>query len=351
MKQHPDTTAITAGRPDVAPDAALNPPVVLTATFHAGGEIGYGRYGNQTWSALEEAIGALEGGPTLIFSSGMAAISAVFSILPVGAPIVASNQGYSGVMTLLNSFHESGRLEVRFVDIVNTQSVIDAMKGAALVWLESPTNPGLDIADLVTLIAAAKKLGIGVGVDNTFATPLVQTPLAMGADIVMHSVTKFLSGHSDVLMGSLSTNDSALFNRLKDSRSFNGSIPGPFETWLALRGLRTFPLRFNKSQENAKALVEKLGVHPKISRVRYPGFGAIISFEVDGTGEQAQKVCESSTLITHATSLGGVESLWERRRRWPMESLSVPEQLIRLSVGCEHIDDIWDDIDRALAAI
>ena len=351
MKQHPETTAITAGRPDVAPDAALNPPVVLTATFHAGGEIGYGRYGNQTWSALEEAIGALEGGPTLIFSSGMAAISAVFSILPVGAPIVASNQGYSGVMTLLNSFHESGRLEVRFVDIVNTQSVIDAMKGAALVWLESPTNPGLDVADLVTLIAAAKKLGIGVGVDNTFATPLVQTPLAMGADIVMHSVTKFLSGHSDVLMGSLSTNDSALFNRLKDSRSFNGSIPGPFETWLALRGLRTFPLRFNKSQENAKALVEKLGVHPKISRVRYPGFGAIISFEVDGTGEQAQKVCESSTLITHATSLGGVESLWERRRRWPMESLSVPEQLIRLSVGCEHIDDIWDDIDRALAAI
>jgi len=351
MKQHPETTAITAGRPDVAPDAALNPPVVLTATFHAGGEIGYGRYGNQTWSALEEAIGALEGGPTLIFSSGMAAISAVFSILPVGAPIVASNQGYSGVMTLLNSFHESGRLEVRFVDIVNTQSVIDAMKGAALVWLESPTNPGLDVADLVTLIAAAKKLGIGVGVDNTFATPLVQTPLAMGADIVMHSVTKFLSGHSDVLMGSLSTNDSALFNRLKDSRSFNGSIPGPFETWLALRGLRTFPLRFNKSQENAKALVEKLGVHPKISRVRYPGFGAIISFEVDGTGEQAQKVCESSRLITHATSLGGVESLWERRRRWPMESLSVPEQLIRLSVGCEHIDDIWDDINRALAAI
>ena len=351
MKQHPETTAITAGRPDVAPDAALNPPVVLTATFHAGGEIGYGRYGNRTWSALEEAIGALEGGPTLIFSSGMAAISAVFSILPVGAPIVASNQGYSGVMTLLNSFHESGRLEVRFVDIVNTQSVIDAMKGAALVWLESPTNPGLDVADLVTLIAAAKKLGIGVGVDNTFATPLVQTPLAMGADIVMHSVTKFLSGHSDVLMGSLSTNDSALFNRLKDSRSFNGSIPGPFETWLALRGLRTFPLRFNKSQENAKALVEKLGVHPKISRVRYPGFGAIISFEVDGTGEQAQKVCESSRLITHATSLGGVESLWERRRRWPMESLSVPEQLIRLSVGCEHIDDIWDDIDRALAAI
>ncbi|MDP1851015.1 MAG: PLP-dependent transferase [Candidatus Planktophila sp.] len=351
MKKHPETVAISAGRPEVGPDAALNPPVVLTSTFHSGGEIGYGRYGNQTWKSLEEAIGELEGGSTLVFSSGMAAISAVFSILPIGAPVVASNQGYSGVMVLLNSFQESGRLEVRFVDVVDTQSVIDAMKGAALVWLESPTNPGLDVADLMSIIAAAKKLGIGVGVDNTFATPLVQTPLAMGADIVMHSVTKFLSGHSDVLMGSLSTKDPALLKRLQDSRSFNGSIPGPFETWLALRGLRTFPLRFNKSQESAKTLVEKLKAHPKISRVRYPGFGAIISFEVNGTAEETQKICESSTLIAHATSLGGVESLWERRRRWPMESLSVPEQLIRLSVGCEHVDDIWSDINLALAAI
>jgi cystathionine gamma-synthase len=225
------------------------------------------------------------------------------------------------------------------------------MNGAALVWLESPTNPGLDIADLETLITQAKKMGIGVAVDNTFATPLVQNPLAMGADIVMHSVTKFLSGHSDVLMGSLSTNDQALFKRLLEFRSINGSIPGPFESWLALRGLRTFPLRFNKSQESAKALVLKLAAHPKITRVRYPGFGAIISFEVDGSAELTQKVCESSTLIAHATSLGGVESLWERRRRWPKESLSVPEQLIRLSVGCEHVDDIWDDIENALASI
>lgn len=351
MSKHLETAAITAGRPEVAPDASLNSPVVLTSTFHSGGPIGYGRYGNETWSALEDAIGELEGGATLAFSSGMAAISAVFSILPVGAPVVASNQGYSGVMALLNSFHESGRLEVRFIDVVDTQSVIDAMAGAALVWLESPTNPCLDVADLATLIAAAKKLGIGVAIDNTFATPLVQNPLAMGADIVMHSVTKFLSGHSDVLMGSLSTKDPVLLKRLQDSRSFNGSIPGPFEAWLALRGLRTFPLRFNKSQENAKALVEKLSHHPKVSRVRYPGFGAVVSFEVDGTAEQTQKVCDSSRLIAHATSLGGVESLWERRRRWPIESLSVPEQLIRLSVGCEHVDDIWNDIDSALAAI
>ena len=351
MNKRPETSAIIAGRPPVEPDAALNPSVVLTSTFHAGGAIGYGRYGNQTWTALEDAISELEGGQTLAFSSGMAAISAVFSILPVGAPIVASNQGYSGVMSLLNSFHASGRLEVRFVDVVNTAEVIEAMKGAALVWLESPTNPCLDVADLPALIAEAKKLGIGVAVDNTFATPLIQNPLAMGADIVMHSVTKFLSGHSDVLMGSLSTNDAALYKRLQDSRSFNGSIPGPFEAWLALRGLRTFPLRFNKSQENAKDLVVRLQAHPKITRVRYPGFGAIVSFEVDGTAEQTQKVCESSVLIAHATSLGGVESLWERRRRWPIESPSVPEQLIRLSVGCEHVEDIWADITKALDSI
>jgi cystathionine gamma-synthase len=351
MSLHPETSAITAGRPEVAPDASLNPPIIFSSTYHAGGPVGYGRYGNESWSALETAIGELEGGATLSFSSGMAAISAVFSILPIGAPIVASNQGYSGVMGLLNQFQASGRLEVRFVEITNTEEVIAAMKGAALVWLESPTNPCLDVADLPTLITAAKKLGIGVGVDNTFATPLVQKPLTMGADIVMHSVTKFLAGHSDVVLGSLSTNDEALFKRLDEARRFNGSIPGPFEAWLAVRGIRSFPVRFRAAESNAKDLVTRLSKHPKITKVRYPGFGAVISFEVDGTAEDAEKVCESSQLITHATSLGGIESLWERRRRWALESPSVPEQLIRLSVGCEHIDDLWSDIQQALTVL
>ena len=351
MSLHPETSAIYAGRPEAAPDASLNPPIVLSSTYHAGGPVGYGRYGNESWSALETAISELEGGQTLSFSSGMAAISAVFSILPIGAPVVASNQGYSGTMGLLNQHHASGRLEVRFVDITNTDEVIAAMKGAALLWLESPTNPCLDVADLVALITSAKKFTIGVGVDNTFATPLVQQPLSMGADIVMHSVTKFLAGHSDVVLGSLSTNDSALFKRLDEARRFNGSIPGPFEAWLALRGIRTFPVRFRAAESNAKQLVTRLQEHAKITKVRYPGFGAVISFEVDGTAEQAEKVCESSRLITHATSLGGVESLWERRRRWALESPSVPEQLIRLSVGCEHVDDIWQDIEQALSSL
>ena len=351
MSFHPETSAITAGRPEVAPDAPLNPPLVFSSTYHAGGPVGYGRYGNESWSALEAAISELEGGQTLSFSSGMAAISAVFSILPIGAPVVASNQGYSGTMSLLNQHHASGRLEVRFVDITNTAEVVTAIKGAALLWLESPTNPCLDVADLPALIAAAKKQNIGVGVDNTFATPMVQTPLAMGADIVMHSVTKFLAGHSDVVLGSLSISDPALFKRLEESRRLNGSIPGPFEAWLGLRGIRTFPVRFRAAETNAKTLVTRLQNHAKITKVRYPGFGAVISFEIDGNAENAEKVCESSRLITHATSLGGVESLWERRRRWAAESPSVPEQLIRLSVGCEHVDDIWQDIEQALASL
>ena len=351
MSLHPETSAITAGRPEAAPDASLNPPLIFSSTYHAGGPVGYGRYGNESWSALETAISQLEGGETLSFSSGMAAISAVFSILPIGAPVVASNQGYSGTMGLLNQHHASGRLEVRFVDITNTEEVIGAMKGAALLWLESPTNPCLDLADLPTLIAAAKKLTIGVGVDNTFATPLVQQPLSMGADIVMHSVTKFLAGHSDVVLGSLSISDPALYKRLEEARRFNGSIPGPFEAWLALRGIRSFPVRFRAAEKNAQQLVTRLQAHGKITKVRYPGFGAVISFEVDGTAEQTEKVCESSRLITHATSLGGIESLWERRRRWALESPSVPEQLIRLSVGCEHVDDIWQDIEQALSSL
>jgi len=351
MSIHPETSAITAGRPEVAPDASLNPPIVFSSTYHAGGPVGYGRYGNESWSALEAAISELEGGQTLSFSSGMAAISAVFSILPIGAPVVASNQGYSGTMSLLNQHHASGRLEVRFVDITNTEEVVAAIKGAALLWLESPTNPCLDVADLPALIAAAKKQTIGVGVDNTFATPMVQTPLSMGADIVMHSVTKFLAGHSDVVLGSLSISDSALFKRLEESRRLNGSVPGPFEAWLALRGIRTFPVRYRAAEANAKTLVTRLQNHAKVTKVRYPGFGAVISFEIDGNAENAEKVCESSRLITHATSLGGVESLWERRRRWAAESPSVPEQLIRLSVGCEHVDDIWQDIEQALASL
>lgn len=358
--QRPETLAISSGRPAHGPDALLNPPIALSSTFHAGGDVGYGRYGNETWTALEAAIGALESGPTLIFSSGMAAISAVFSILPVGAVVTASNQGYSGVMTLLRQLHASGKIDVRFVDVSDTEEVLAALPGTALLWLESPTNPTLTVADLPILIAAAKTQGCGVAVDNTFATPLIQQPLLMGADIVAHSVTKYLAGHSDVVMGSLSSRDPALLARLEDARKIGGAIPGPFEAWLALRGLRTFPLRFERAQANAMEIASRLSSHPKVERVYYPGlagdlqheraasfmkgFGAVLSFTLHSDGAHADKVCESSSVITYATSLGGIESLWERRRRWAGESPTVPESLIRLSVGCENVEDLWEDI-------
>ena len=297
----------------------------------------------------------------------MAAISAVMNMLPVGAVVTASNQGYNGTMSVLRQANESGRLEVRFIDVCNTQEVLDAIPGTQLLWLESPTNPRLDVVDLPTVIKAAKQAGIGVSVDNTFATPLNQNPLELGADLVVHSVTKFLAGHSDILMGSVSTNDDALKARVENQRQLGGAIPGPQEAWLALRGIRTFPVRVKASSESALEIAKRLSSHPKVATVRYPGlptdsqheraksfmrgFGAVLSFEVKGDASAADKVCEASKLITYATSLGGIESLWERRRRWASESHEVPENLIRLSVGLENVEDIWRDIEQALAVI
>jgi len=346
---HPETLAISAGRPQSAQGVGLNSHISLNSTYRAGGEINYGRFGNETWQELEIAISALEEAQsTLVFASGMAAITAVFSLLPHGAPVVASHEGYSGTMSLLKRYHAEGRLDLRFVDITDTKEVISQLQGAAFLWVESPTNPGLDLAEVEVIIGEAKKRNLGVGFDNTFATPLNQKPLTFGADIVMHSVAKYLAGHSDVILGSLSVKDPALYSRLLEARTSLGGIAGPFEVWLGLRGLRTFPLRFNRAQESAAILAKKLAAHPAVTNVRYPGFGAIISFEADGNAEHAEAICNASTLIANATSLGGVESTWERRRRWERESHSVPENLIRLSVGCEHIDDLWNDIDTAL---
>jgi cystathionine gamma-synthase len=361
-----ESKVVAAGRPAKQPDGALNPPIALNSTFHEGGPIGYGRYGNETWSALEEAISVLEGGKTLLFSSGMAAISAVFSLLPEGAVIVAANNGYQGTTTLLKKLHESEKLKVRFVNLANTDECLAAIPGAQMLYLESPLNPLLEVVDLPKIIAAGKSAGCGVVVDNTLATPLLQNPLALGADISIHSVTKYLSGHSDLILGSLSTNDQALYGRLEQSRRYGGAIAGPFEAWIALRGLRTFAIRMQRSQENAMELATRLSKDSRISKVRYPGlvtdsyhslaksfmkgFGAMISFDVNASVEQVDLMCNSSKLITNATSLGGVESIWERRRRWATESATVPENLIRFSVGIENVDDLWADIQQALTA-
>ena len=361
-----ESKVVAAGRPAKQPDGALNPPIALNSTFHEGGPVGYGRYGNETWSALEVAISVLEGGKTLLFSSGMAAISAVFSLLPEGAVIVAANNGYQGTTTLLKKLHESEKLKVRFVNLAKTDECLAAIPGAQMLYLESPINPLLEVVDLPKIIAAGKSAGCGVAVDNTLATPLLQNPLALGADISIHSVTKYLSGHSDLILGSLTTNDQALYGRLEQSRRYGGAIAGPFEAWIALRGLRTFAIRMQRSQENAMELANRLSNDSRISKVRYPGlatdsyhslaksfmkgFGAMISFDVNASVEQVDLMCNSSKLITNATSLGGVESIWERRRRWATESVSVPENLIRFSVGIENVDDLWADIQQALNA-
>lgn len=337
---------------------------VFTSTYVAGGEVGYGRFGNEAWAAFEETLGALEGGRCLSFASGMAAAAAVCDLVPVGGRVVAPQHAYNGVLALLDQQVAAGRLSLDRVSVVDTAAVSAAVAGADLLWLESPTNPAMEVADLPALAAAGRRAGATVVVDNTFATPLLQQPLSMGADIVVHSATKFIAGHSDVVLGAVVTKTDEHWSALELRRRSQGAIPGPMEAWLALRGFRTLALRLERAQSNAALLAARLLEHPRVSRVRYPGlpedpgharaaaqmsgFGAILAFELGGDADGAQHVCESTNLWVHATSLGGVESTLERRRRWPIEVPTIPMDLIRLSVGIEHPDDLWADLAQAL---
>jgi cystathionine gamma-synthase len=358
----PTTIAITAGRGEHAPGSPIAVPPVLSAVYRAGGATDYARTGNPTWSALEEVLGALEGGRSLVFSSGIAAIAAVLESLPVGARVVAPEDSYTGLRALLADLEGRGRLTARLVDIADTPAVAAAVTTAHLLWVESPTNPLLAVADLPALVAAARSAGVTTVVDNTFATPLLQRPLDLDVDVVVHSATKLLSGHSDVLCGVAVTRDEQWYTALSTRRRLHGAILGPMEAWLVLRGLRTLPLRLERAQANAGDLAQRLATHPEVVRVRYPGlpddpgheraasqlqgFGTIVSFEVVDA-ERADRVCAAVELIEHVTSLGGVETTMERRNRQPGEE-AVPPGLIRLSVGCEHVDDLWDDLEQAL---
>ncbi len=342
------TIAVTAGRPDRTPDAPLNTPITMAATYVAGGDVEYGRYGNPTWTALEDALGALEGGRCLTFASGLAAVATVLDLVGTDGLVVAPRHAYNGTIMQLADLEARGRIRVRLVDITDTDAVVAACADAALVWLESPTNPALEIADIATICAAGHEAGAYVVVDNTFATPLLQRPLEDDVDLVVHSATKYLAGHSDVQMGAICTRDDALYAVLKGRRDLVGAIPGPFEAWLTLRGLRTLHVRVERAQANAQDLVGRLREHPAIETVTYPGFGAIISV-VLAQGEMAADLMTRKTrLWVHATSLGGVESSLERRRRWKTEPTTIPEALVRLSVGIEDVDDLWDDLRRAL---
>lgn len=345
---HPETEVVQKGRPEREPGGAIIGGIAVTTTFRAGGEYIYGRSDNDTWRDLEAVLGALEHGRALVFSSGMAAISATFDLLPPGGTIVAPSSGYMNTLVQLKKLETNRRLKIVWVDIEDSAAVIKSLDGASMLFFESPINPLLTVAEVAILISEAKSRGVLVAMDNTFATPLRQRPLQLGADVVVHSLTKALSGHSDVVLGTAVTNSDELYERLLSYRKDSGANAGPFEAWLALRGLRTFPIRFQQSESSAKVLVERLAKHPAIERVRYPGFGFMISIEVKGGARAADKACNSSRIWAYATSLGGVESLWERRRRHGDEPVDVPENLIRLSVGIEHVEDLWSDMESAL---
>ena len=359
---HPQTRAIVAGRGAAQPGDPLAVPVHFASTYVAGGEVTYAREGNPSWSALEDAIATLEGGDARVFASGMAAVSAVLEEVPVGAVVVAPHDAYTGVRYWLQDAQRRDRLDLRLVDVADTAATADACDGAALLWLETPTNPLLAIADVAALAAAAHGHGAAVVVDNTFATPLLQRPLDMGADVVVHSATKFLAGHSDVLGGAVVTRDRTRLGQLELRRTLQGASLGPMEAYLILRGIRTLGVRMDRAQVTANELAIRLEEHPAVGRVRYPGlasdaghalaakqmlgFGAMVSFELPDA-ESAERVCAATHVVMHATSLGGVESTMERRRRHPNED-AVPDGLIRLSVGCEHVDDLWADLAQAL---
>ncbi|WP_027928231.1 trans-sulfuration enzyme family protein [Amycolatopsis benzoatilytica] len=338
----PRTRAIAAGRPH-GPGQPLTTPIVATSTFEAGGDAVYARSdGTETWAAFEEVVGSLEGGTAVAFASGVATLSAVLDALPVGSTVAVPTFSYAVTRGVLKHAQELGRLTVVELEPTDTQAWLDC--DADLLWLESPTNPTLDVMDIETIARGTRGR---VVVDNTFATSLHQQPLRLGADIVVHSATKLIGGHSDLLLGVVVAQDQTIVDEIRAARTRVGATPGALETFLALRGLRTLPVRLAEQTRTAALLVSRLSEHPAVTKVRYPGFGMMVAFEV-ADAEAADKVCASVRLIRAATSLGGVESLMERRAWLPGEE-RVPPGLIRFSVGLEDPEDLWRDLLTALS--
>lgn len=341
----------------------MNTPLVPASNFVFGGSHAYARGGGTpTWSALEHLVGGLEGGQAVAFSSGMAAICAVFDQLPVGATIAIPRDGYQGVTSLAHTGQSRGRWSVTELANEDTAAWVKATRTCNLVWLESPSNPLLVVADLHTICAASRNHDCLLVVDNTLATPLNQQPLALGADISIQSVTKFIGGHSDLLGGIAIANDHALHQNLLKARELAGATPGALECYLAVRGARTLALRLERSQGTAAQLAARLTSHPAVVRVYYPGlrahpshalareqlagFGSVISFEV-ADADTADSTCEKLALIRHATSFGAVESTLERRSAHAGQEHLAPG-LLRLSVGIEDPRELWQDLAQAL---
>lgn len=354
---------VSAGR-NRRPGSPLNVPPIPASNFVLGERRAYSRDdGTLGWDALEEIVGGLEGGSSVAFASGMAGIAAIFDQLRAGSVVALPDDCYQGVAGLAHAGQRRGRWTVHRVAVTDTARWVELCGVADLIWLESPSNPLLTVGDLDTICAAPRKLGAILGVDNTFATPVNQRPLALGADVAVQSVTKFIGGHSDLLGGVVTVRDANLLAALRQSRELTGATPGTLEAFLAVRGARTLALRLERAQHNAMTLAERLGRHPNVTLTRYPGlsshptheaarrqlkgFGTIISFDVRGDASTADAVCTGLQLIQHATSLGAVESTIERRASIPGQE-HLPPALLRLSVGIEAVEDLWTDLDRAL---
>ena len=308
---------------------------------YEGGELGdfyYQRYAHPTGVAAERALGELDGGEALLFSSGSGASTAVaLALLQPGDTIAVAEGCYYGTTTL---FRELERWGLKHVEFDQTRA---PPEGVQLVWLEAPSNPFLTMPDF----EAAAAHPAPVLVDATAATPVHLQPLEQGADLVLHSATKYLSGHSDVLLGAVIARDEAKAARLREFRSRSGIVAAPDAAWLLLRGLKTLDLRVRRQTETAKELAARLDAHPQVETVRYAGFGGLLSFDVTGGADAARQVETSTRIIVNATSLGGVESTMESRHRW--EGDRVPKNLLRLSVGLEPVDELWADLEQALS--
>ena len=355
------TRAIHAGPPPESVTGAVMTPIFQTSTYaqpHPGAwPWEYSRTHNPTRSALQAALAALEGATHgLCFSSGLAAIDTVIRALPTGAKVLCGDDVYGGTYRLFTKEWSRFGLQFTFVDTTNPDLVVP--EGTALVWLESPTNPLLKTSDIAAIAQKAHAVGAMVVVDNTFATPVFQRPLELGADVVVHSTTKYLNGHSDVIGGVILTSDDALAARYAFLQNAVGAVPGPMDCFLVLRGLKTLHVRMERHQQSARSIVAWLQAREDVARVHYPGFGGMVSFVLKGDLEAATRFVKATRLFTLAESLGGVESLIElpaimTHASLPAEvraAIGLDDGLIRLSVGIEEEADLRLDLERAFAA-
>ncbi len=363
------TRVVRAGLPHAVQGEPFLPGPTFAGPYHLIGEpstsdYSYGRYHNPTWTHFEQALSELEGGPSIVFASGMAAVTAVLGVtLHRGNVLVMPSDGYYTARMLAEGYFASQGIEVRLAPTAgNAQSGM--LDGATVLWLETPSNPGLDVCDLAELIASAHHRGVMVAVDNTTATVLGQQPLHFGADFSVSSDTKALTGHGDLLLGHVATRDVSWRERLQTFRTLHGAIPGPMEVWLAHRSLVTLDVRLERQCKSALEIAQLLAAHPEVVLVRYPGlpqdpayalasrqmkrYGPVVSFVLKGK-TQAEHFLNACRLILQATSFGGVHTTAERRARWGGDA--IPEGFIRLSVGCEDTQDLLEDIAQAFASI